>query len=412
MHPLVHAWAKDRLAADVQTTEWATAASILSLSREDFDYQDFFTKIQSHIEFSIGHDPQRLFANSMYTSLEICRILYSFTWVLYRLRNDRLAEIIAELLGSRIGHEISPQSKNWRAVLFLQAVCKHHVAKYSEEMALLEKVILYDKSNLTPEDPISLQARDMLGRAYRALGKYPEAIGLLEDVLQIRQELLAPTHPERLASQHELGVAYLENDQVGKAIELFEKVVQIRENTLAPTHPSRLASQHELGRAYLENSQVKKAIELFEKVVQIREKTPVPTHPDRLVSQHNLASAYYENGQYQKALSIIQEVVRIRSQHLDPGNSYRIQSENLLSDCLSVLGQDLLDTGSSSDTNGGRSAATTRNQQASGTANLEVAISDLQLSTSAVAGESHSRKRTKRSNLRSKFGGRRSRRVN
>jgi tetratricopeptide (TPR) repeat protein len=353
MHPLVHAWAKDRLAADAQNIAWATAASILSLSIESFEYHEFFHKIQSHIEFSVGPDPEQLFANSKYPGLEIGRILYRFTCVLMYLgSNGDLAEVVANVLCSRIGSEISPQSLNWRYALYLQAMCKNDVAKYNEEIDILKKVVSFDKDNLPAEDWDSVRALMLLGTAHRELGKYPEARGLLEDVQQMYQKLLPPTHPSRLASQHELARAYLNSNQVDKAIEIFEEVVQIKEKTLPPTHPDRLASQHELARAYLNSNQVDKAIEIFEEVVQIREKTLPSTHPERLASQHELARAYYERREYQKALPIIQEVVRIRSELDEPGYQPRVYAEQLLSYCRSGIEREVSRSGIIPDASG------------------------------------------------------------
>jgi hypothetical protein len=93
MHPLVHAWTKDRLQADLQIPAWAATASILSLSIEnDYGYREYLNKIQTHIEFCLSLQPQDLFTIDQYPPLEICRIFYSFTWLLYRLKNDDTAD--------------------------------------------------------------------------------------------------------------------------------------------------------------------------------------------------------------------------------------------------------------------------------------------------------------------------------
>jgi tetratricopeptide (TPR) repeat protein len=357
MHPLVHAWAKDRLAADAQNIAWATAASILSLSVESFEYHEFFHKIESHIEFSVGPDPEQLFANSKYPGLEIGRILYYFTYVIIYLGNNRhLAEVVTNVLCSRVGSEISPQSLNWRYALYLQAMCKNDVAKYNEQIDILKKVVSFDKDNLPAEDLNSLRSLKWLGMAYLELGKYPEAIRLLEDVHQTLQKLLPPTHSSRLSSQHELARAYLDNNQVDKAIEISEEVVQIREKTLPPTHPERLVSQHTLAVAYLKNNQGNKAIEILKEVVQIREKTLPSTHSDRLGSQQELARAYYEGGEYQKALPIIQEVVRIRSEQDEPGYLPRVYSEQVLSRCRSDIEREVSRSGIIPDASGAAAA--------------------------------------------------------
>lgn len=351
MHPLVHAWAKDRLEADKRLDAWATTASILKLSiGSDHEYAEFFDRIQSHVESCFATRPEHLFDNLNDVSLEIDRVLYSFTWVMHRLHNDGLAKDISDIIYSRIGHEIVPQSRQWREAMYLQAVCMLQVNKYNEALATLDKIVLYDREYLLLEDSNSLEALDLLGSTYQKLGKYQQAIELLGEVVQIERKTLAYTNPSRLMSLHRLGTAYLKNKQVDKAIKLLEEIVQIWGKTLASTHPNRLASLHELGRAYIRNEQVDKAIELLEEVAQIRGQTLASTNHSRLISEYMLALAYYENDDYQKALPLIREVARIRSEILEAGDQYRVQTEKLLSYCLESIEEERLESGSDNNT--------------------------------------------------------------
>jgi tetratricopeptide (TPR) repeat protein len=378
MHPLVHAWVRDRLESEAQKTAWATTASILAFSVDHFEHQELFRKIHSHIEICATPCPQIFFANDSYPPLDICRIFYRFFWVVYRIgQNTGLSETIANTLYSRIGLEIPPRSLNWRYLSYIQVVMKQNAREYDEALALLKEVVSYDEDILSPEDLDVLVARRTLGELYTSVGEYPKAIdllkndivmrrklldpdhryilrsqyelaraymknrqldkaiALLEEVVQIEEKTLAPSHPDRLSSQHNLARAYMKNRQLDKAIALLEGVVQIDEKTLAPSHPYRLSSQHNLARAYTENRQLDQAIALLEEVVQIEEKTLAPSHPDRLSSQHELARAYYQNGGYLKSLSIIKEVVQ--TDELLPGNRKRVISQELLADCLKAI---------------------------------------------------------------------------
>jgi tetratricopeptide (TPR) repeat protein len=427
MHPLVHAWAKDRLRADLQILAWAATASILSLSmRNDYSYREFFNKIQTHVEFCLSLQPQGLFAIDQYPPLEICRMFYSFTWLLYRLRNDDTAEELANILLSRTGREIQPRSWNWRHLKYLLAICQIHSGKYEESMQSLKDVMSFDnEKELGYANSEHLAARQELGYVYGRLDQHQEAIEVLEDVVQIEQQMLAPahkirsssqhalaaaysnndqpekaiellheviqtkekvlalTHPSLLASQHALARVYADNDQPEKAIELLHKAIQTKEKVLAFTHPSLLASQHELARAYSNNDQPEKAIELLHEVIQTKEKVLAPTHPSLLASQHELARAYYKSGEYQKALPIIQRVVEVEGTILQSDSRSRVLSEDLLADCISAIkGEMATDKG----VNAGGNKNATSDVEDPGLpdqVDLIAATSDLQIGTSA-----------------------------
>ncbi|RFU34865.1 hypothetical protein B7463_g1450, partial [Scytalidium lignicola] len=382
IHPLVHAWAKDRLLLDSQIRAWATTASILTLSIETLDYQEFYNKIETHVKSCLHLQQEDVYVIAQYPPLEIDRTFYRLAWMLYYNTNSDLAKKLANRLMSRVGLEIPPRSWNWRWLVYLLASCKSGTESPEGVILLLEDVLAFDEeNNLPPTDPNHLSAREALGREYARMGQQQQAIGILEDVVRIQQETLALTHPHLLSSQHELTCAYIDYGQPDKAIKLLYKVVQISQNTLALTHPSLLASryelaraysqigqlekaiellhevvqinqktlalthprllasQHELGRAYLEIGQLEKAIELLHEVVEIRQKTLALTHPDLLTSQHNLAVSYYRCGKYQEALSIAQRVVEVRGT-LQPDNRDRQLSEGLLAICVSALKQE------------------------------------------------------------------------
>jgi len=335
MHPLAHAWARGRLQQDEQTTAWATASSILSLSIDGFDYQEFFRKIQSHIEFCFGLRSTECF--SIYPGLEICRIFYHFFWSLYRMANDAGANEIATLLLSRVGHEILPQSRNQRVTQYISAISQKLLGKNLEAMKLLQEIVLFDNRTMDPESPDCLTAQNALAVLYNELGKYREAINLLKRVIRIRRKFLGPEHPNLLTSQHELASAYSFSRQPKKAVRLLKKVVQIRLKTLDPTNPDHLASQHILARAYTSSGQPEKAVRLLKKVVQIHRKMLDPIHPGLLASQYDLARAYLKLGQPQNALPLLQEVVRVDPEMFEPDHPDRVLSEDVLARCISDL---------------------------------------------------------------------------
>ncbi|USP74753.1 hypothetical protein yc1106_02027 [Curvularia clavata] len=254
MHPLAHAWAKDRLGQEQQQTAWIGAGCIIALSQgESETWQMYERQLRPHMQSFLSARVQEML--SFGPPGTILPILLKCGWVLNTMREDgRLKELLDGI---------------------------------------------YKVLQITPLDPSQEHVRiwDLAARNLGYLGYTRQAIGLLEHVVKMREAALAETHPSRLALQHELAGAYRANGQTKEAVQLLEHVVKVYETMLAETHPNRLTLQHELAGAYRANGQTKEAVQLLEHVVKVRKTTLAETHPDRLASQHELASAYQANGQ-------------------------------------------------------------------------------------------------------------------
>jgi hypothetical protein len=161
MHPLTHAWAKDRQDLEQQKVAWLATGCILTLSRIDsimWQAQErrLLPHIQSYLDIRIKK--ALLFGSE---SLVI-PILLECGWALLGMRQDlRLSHLLKDI--------------------FIE------LGK-SPDKPLKEFLPLYD-----------LQARNLLD-----MGKNQEDVALLEQVVKIRETTLAETHPHRLGSQDAL----------------------------------------------------------------------------------------------------------------------------------------------------------------------------------------------------------------
>ena len=269
MHPLTHAWAKDRQNTKRQGAVWIATGCVLGFSHLNTRFwQIQERRLLPHILSYLEIKARRAFG--LVSKAVVTPIFLECGWALLDMRQDtRLGQLIQDT--------------------FLE---------------------LGQKPDEPSEDFLPLH--DLQARSLINLGQVVQAVALLEQVVQIRKTTLPEMHPDRLASQHALAGAYRENGQVKEAVALLEQVVQIRKTTLPETHPDRLASQHTLAGAYRANGQVKEAVALLEQVVQIEKMTLPETHPSRLASQHTLAGAYQANRQVKEAVALLEQVVRIR----------------------------------------------------------------------------------------------------
>jgi tetratricopeptide (TPR) repeat protein len=313
MHPLTHAWAKDRQGQKAQERAWASVGSMIAVSR--FDTGLWVVRgrqLRPHLHCFLDRSVMDMF--SCGPQLMIVLILSRCGWLLHQLQdNTRLFALLSDTF-SLLKVDSTTPCREWLILYELAASNLLRLGKTSKAVQLLEQVVKIREQILAEDHPNRLTSQHELARAYLANGQVKEAVQLLEYVIKIREQIQAEDHPDRLASQHELAGAYLANGQVKEAVQLLEYVIKIREHILAEDHPHRLDSQHELARAYQANGQVKEAVQLLEHVVKIEEQILAEDHPDRLASQHELAKAYLDNGQVKEAVQLLEYVVRIREQ--------------------------------------------------------------------------------------------------
>ncbi|KAH7066288.1 hypothetical protein BKA63DRAFT_524118 [Paraphoma chrysanthemicola] len=336
MHPLAHAWARDRLQKQQQEQAWLSAGCVLALSRGSDTWQVYERELRPHVQSFLAPSVELVFTYGPQGA--ILAILLDCGWTLNTMREDGRLEVV--LAGIYRELQISPEdpSEEHIAVWDLAAQNLGYMGHPKETVALLEHVFKV-RQTLAETHPDRLLSQHVLAGAYEANGQTKEAVALLEHVAKLHETTLAETYPSRLASQYELALAYRVNGQTKEAIALLEHVAKLHETTLAETDASRLASQHELALAYCVNGQTKKAIALLEHVVKVKETTLAETHPDRLLSQHVLAGAYGANGQTTEAVALLEHVVMVKETTLAESHPSRLASQHALAFAYDANGQ-------------------------------------------------------------------------
>ena len=341
MHPLVHAWARDRQSADEQHENWLSMVCIVALARKCRTMTRAHDRqLQPHVESVTAWDMGAMFAGAPRTL--VARVLVNCGWLLNQMRSDSQLFLLIQRLNSWLGLDEMAVEAPWLGIYDLASRNLVNRGLPLQAIHLLQQVVEVRKESLGPdcrEHPDQLASQHALAGAYEANGQVKKAVALLEEVVQIRSQSLAADHPSRLASQHELAGAYKANGQVKEAVALLEEVVQIKAQSLAADHPSRLASQHALAGAYEANGQVKEAVALLEEVVQIQAQSLAADHPSRLASQHALAGVYEANGQVKEAVALLEEVVQIQAQSLAADHPDRLASQHELAGAYEANGQ-------------------------------------------------------------------------
>jgi tetratricopeptide (TPR) repeat protein len=340
MHPLTHAWAKDRLGKEQQQAVWVRVGCLLALSRRkgwSEAWQVHEKLLRPHLQAFLSPSVDAMFS---FGPLEMMApILLHCGWALNQMREDGRLESLLDGIYRVLQITPSNPSQEHVGLWRLAASNMSHMGHGLSTVALLEHVVKVRETTVAETHPDRLLLQHELASAYRDNGQITKAVALLEQVVKVEETTLAETHPDRLLSQHALASAYRMDGQITKAVALLEHVVKVQETTLTETYPDRLLSQHELASAYRVNGQITEAVALLEHVVKVRKTTLTETHPNQLSSQHELASAYLDNGQTTKAVALLEHVVNVRETTLTETHPDRLSSQHELASAYLDNGQ-------------------------------------------------------------------------
>ncbi|KFY74489.1 hypothetical protein V499_05485 [Pseudogymnoascus sp. VKM F-103] len=332
MHPLAHAWAKDRQELIQQGQTWIATACIVALSilcygspRDNLVHLQSLLNIEVKTAFSLGPKPM------------LVSIFIIFCQNLATNRDDsRLKTLLQDIFGI-LAIEFDKPSIEYLEIYRIYGINLQDIGDLANSLQLYIQIAKILDERLPHSHYKRLISQHNVANAYHASGEVEKAIEIFEQVVEAQEDLHI-TNGRRLMSQHELARAYVANGQVDKAIELLEQVVEIK-GTMPIAHPERLMSQHVLARAYHENGQADKAIELFEQVVEIRESVLPITHYDRLAAQDELAFIYNANRKAYKATHLLEQVVKIREELLPTTHHDRLGSEHELGHTYLQIGR-------------------------------------------------------------------------
>ncbi|KAL9113982.1 MAG: hypothetical protein Q9187_007548 [Circinaria calcarea] len=188
MHPLVHTWARYRLAEVEQKRLWRVAASTLAISISwEFQSLDYYFRrsVLSHVGSCLSSCDSELFAVG---KGELERLQIAAKFALVFKENGRLLNAIE----------------------------------------LSEKILEAERRILGDEHPVTLTSINNLASSYSELGRWQEAMELKEKVLEARKRILGDEHPDTLTSINNLANSYSELGRWQEAMELEEKLLEVK----------------------------------------------------------------------------------------------------------------------------------------------------------------------------------------
>jgi tetratricopeptide (TPR) repeat protein len=362
MHPVVHAWARDRLRPDEQRHWLAAAAATLanSITPElECSGRAYRRSLIPHVDSCLQGKNAELLGyhkdNVQASNAIKFASLYAENghWVIARGIQRKVLQLWKESLGpdhpetlrimaalgqtcwnlSQMKEALEVQSNVYSTRERTLGMANPETLKAMNDLAgtywlvgerkksqdLASQAMDGLRKALGPVDSATLTAMQTLGRIYLHLGQPSEAQTLLSQVLSSRQRFFGAKHPDTLITMTDLAMAYLALNRLPEAERLTTETLKTRADTLGKEHPYTLWSSNDLAKIYCAQQRTAEAIKFLESILPIAHRTLGPTHIGMSMTKFNLARAYISQKCWSNAERTLQEQLEIleNSKHPD-----------------------------------------------------------------------------------------------
>ena len=290
IHPLMHAWSKDRIPKDDVSAAYQITAALLSCAIEPDRYVDnyaFWMQIIPHLRASHAH-ALKLQIKIMSFHDECQRFAFAFDRAGNWTESQQLYICMISAQTIKLGKD------NPHTLLSMHHLAKtyRHQGRLEDAEKLTLQVLDKCKSKLGSDKPVTLTIMHGLAAIYGIQGKVAEAEEVLLKVLEGRKAKLGADHPDTLLTMHSLASAYLDKNELIEAEILQLQVLDGRKAKLGPDHPETLAVMHDLALTYGRQGRVGETEKLQLQVLDGKRTKLGPDHPETLAIMHDLAITY------------------------------------------------------------------------------------------------------------------------
>ncbi|TVY80281.1 Nephrocystin-3 [Lachnellula suecica] len=313
LHPLVHAWATDRLDKRGKAL-WAqialntlTEAILLPPGDTGETHGNFRKDLLPHLDACLAACPIKIddyrtrigrfqLASAKFfqqTLLLVIRdqVLNAAKCGYVYAERGRFEEATAYLsvvkgtLVQTLGYE---NEKTMAAMLGLAGTC-WSLGRLEEAIALQSRVVEARTKVFGSTHRETLLAMDQLGRSYWLYGQYNEALSLQQRTTDQMKLVLGPDHNDTLAAMDNLGVTLGSWQKFEESMEIHQEVLQYRKNRLGATDLETLTTMNNFAMALLDLERPKEAKEIMMEVYEERKLQLGKEHPWTLWALCNLA---------------------------------------------------------------------------------------------------------------------------
>ena len=304
IHPLVHAWARDRATPAERDEARMCALQILALA---VGYGNLQTAESLTLQ------------RSLLPHVDVCRTADMEPEVAAQLHHVYIAtgrwNIAEELLNLALDARRALLGNEHQDTMMImgQLVCAYNgQGRWKEAEELELRVMEVARNVLGEEHPYTLTRMGSLVNIYYQQKRWQEAEELALQVVEVMRRVLGEEHLETLMGMGHLANIYREQGRPEEAEQLELRVMEVRRRVLGEEHPDTLMCMGNLATTYFGQGRWKEAEELMMQVVEVRRRVLGKEHPSTLTSMGNLALTYREQGRRKEAEQLELRVMEVR----------------------------------------------------------------------------------------------------
>ena len=289
MHPLVHAWGRDRLTLNERKQCCLMAYVTLSSSLRKDESQPYgFQKVLvTHARAAIEHSKSESGQNVV-GYLDDAYV--KFGDLLWKEGYPKEAETLQVKVLDTRNKILGVEHPDTIHAMGNLAKTYGSLGKY-KEAEKLETQVLYGMNRiLGVEHPDTIRAMENLGATKRYLGKYTEAEKLEIQVLDASNRIFGVDHPDSINAMANLAATYQNLEKYTEAEKLDIHVLDARNRILGVDHPDTITAMVNLAMTYYHMGKYTEAKKLEIYILDARTRILGVEHPHTILAMENLAA--------------------------------------------------------------------------------------------------------------------------
>lgn len=321
LHPLVHAWARDRIHPS-QRKVWAHIAlntlleAVTLPSENDHEIDSPFLKdIIPHLDECIG-------ANTVEIKI-------------FNSRLGNFAFIGLNMVLPTMSYILRAQARTAAKCGYLYA----QSGRFSQSAHYLSMVKDLTVQTLGYNNEITQRATLFLADILWGLGQLKDCITLQSQVVKVRTERLGLSHRETLQAMAKLGHSFWLNGQYVESLRVLEDTAELSSEALGSKDLDTLIALDHLGVTLGSWQRYKESKALHEKVLEVRKDILGEENLETLTTMSNLAMAMLDLGEREEARGMMRLVYEKRKEKLGKEHPYTLWALCYLSKVHVELGR-------------------------------------------------------------------------
>ncbi|PMD26604.1 hypothetical protein NA56DRAFT_654415 [Hyaloscypha hepaticicola] len=305
MHPLTHAWAKDRQDSKRQGVAWIATGCVLGFSRSNTRmWQTQERRLLPHVLSYLDLKVKKAF--DLASKTIITSILLKCGWTLLGMRQDtRLGQLLEDMF-LELRQKPDKPSEDLLPLYDLQARSLINLGRNEAARELLEQLIRIRETTQPKTHPDTLTTMSNLAGVLSRQGKYADAEAMNRQTLEIQEEVRGKTHPSTLTTMGNLALVLDRQGKYTDAEAMNRQTLEIKEEVLGKTHPSTLTTMSNLALVLDSQGKYTDTEAMNRQTLEIKEEVLGKTHPDTLTSVYSLAYLLQKKREYKEASLLYQ----------------------------------------------------------------------------------------------------------